>query len=1143
MKKKFRLMRGCEKNVHLRKFWMTMKLTTFLFFLAITQIVASEAYSQTTKMTLQLKDVKVKQVLDRIEEKSEFFFLYNSKLVDVSRKVSVDAKDERIDEILNNLFQETGVVYTVVDRQIVLTNKADQAGFMQQNGQQQGKKVTGKVTDSNDGSLPGVSVIVKGTTTGVITDNNGNFSLANVPENAVLQFSFVGMKTQEIAVGSKTTINVTLTEEAIGLDEVVAIGYGTQKKRDVSGSISSVKGEDLARSGFSNAAQSLQGKTSGVFVVSGSGKPGSGVSVRIRGVGGVNDSEPLYIIDGIQGADISTVNSNDIESIEVLKDASSAAIYGSRGANGVVLVSTKKGKKDGMNVDYSGSVGFQNILNVGNVKFLNAKQFAQNFNAGFTNDGLPAPFGGTNTAAYPREFFPDPSEIGKGTNWWDVMTKNNTSVQDHQVSVSGGNEKQQLFTSIGYYNQEGNFINTGFRRYTFRINSEHKVTPWLTLGNNTSIARSKSTGSGFSNTYSDIWYSLTYNPLINVYNPDGTNAGPPHPQYGRDRNPYAVSQNTDLSSISNRIDNNFYASVKFLKYFTFKSNIAATLAGWNSNNFYNGIFHEGIAAGTNTQIYYSQGESQSYQWSNLLNFSHSIGKHNISALAGYELSEYSSKNATGRGQYTDPIIEVISTGQAKNSDFENNRFDGSMLSYFGNFTYNYAERYYLTGNIRRDGSSKFGANYRFGVFPSISGAWRVSAEEFFPKTFVSDFKIRASYGEVGNDKIGLFSYIAPLASVKYPMSGTNGAYDVGYVYSTMANPDLRWEKSIQKNIGVDLAFFRNKLLITADYFVTNVEDMLLGINIPTATGISDINSYDDFVYAKIITNVGKLANKGLEFDVKYNGRYNDFRYTLGANITTYNNKVTEIGDNDYLSGKYSRTYAGGSLGDFYGYVIDGIFQTQSEIDAANAINGKPGTYYQFAGTKPGDFKYRDLNKDGKINDSDRQKIGSPIPDFTYGINVDMDYKNLSLNVLFSGVQGNEIYNNMRSQMEYAGTQLLNNSTRVLNAWNGPGTSNTIARRTSQNANNYGGAKSIYVEDGSYFRLRTVQLAYNLSDNIAKKMLMKKARIYIAGDNLFTITKYLGFDPEVDNTSNLNAGVDDGFYPHSSIVRFGINVTF
>ena len=1130
-----------ECNSHdrlLKKLLRIMKLTSFLILVFVISLSAS-SYSQSTKLSIQVINGSFIEVLKQIENQSEFYFYYNKEEISSLKDVSIQVSDMKIQEVMETLVKGTNLNYKIIDRYIAITKKE---GMITDQMQQQ-KSVSGKVTDSSGSSLPGVSVVLKGTTTGTITDGNGNYSMSNVPENATLQFSFVGMKGQEASVGNKSVINVALEEETIGLEEVVAVGYGTQKKRDVSGSISSVKGEDLARSGFSNAAQSLQGKTSGVYVVSGSGKPGTNVSVRIRGVGGVNDSEPLYVIDGIQGADISSVSSNDIESIEVLKDASSSAIYGSRGANGVVLVSTKKGKKGETNVDYSGSVGFQNILNVGNVEFLNAKQFAQNFNAGFTNDGLPAPFGGTNTAAYPREFFPEPSGVGEGTNWWDVMTNNNAPVQDHQVSVSGGNEKQQVFTSMGYYNQEGNFINTGFRRYTFRINSEHKVTPWLTLGNNTSIVRSNSTGTGFSNTYSEIWYALTSNPLINVYNPDGTFAGPPHPQYGKDRNQYAVSQNTDLSSINTRVDNNFYASVKFLKYFTFRSNIAATIAGWNNNQFYNGIFNEGIASGANTQIYYSQGENQSYQWSNLLNFSHSLGKHNISALAGYELSEGSMKSVSGKGQYSDPLIEVISTGQANNSEFYNNRLDGSGLSYFGNFTYNYAERYYLTGNIRRDGSSKFGANYRFGIFPSLSGAWRVSGEEFFPESFVSDFKIRASYGEVGNDKIGLFSYIAPLASVKYPMSGVDGAYSVGQVYSTLANPDIRWEKSIQKNIGVDLALFNNKLLVTADYFITNVEDMLLGISIPTATGISEINAYDDFVYAKIITNAGKLTNKGLEFDVKYNGKYNQFKYTLGANLTTYNNEVTDMSDNDYLSGRFSRTYVGGSLGDFYGYVIDGIFQTQAELDAANVIDGKPETPYQFSETKPGDFKYRDLNKDGKINDIDREKIGSPIPDITYGINVDLAYKNFSLYALFSGVKGNEIYNSMRSQLEYSGTQLLNNSTRVLNAWNGTGTSNTIARRTSQNANNYGGAKSIYVEDGSFFRLRNVQFAYNLPGNVAEKMYMKKARIYVAGDNLFTITKYLGFDPEVDNSSNLNAGVDDGFYPHSSIVRLGINVTF
>ncbi len=1081
----------------------------------------------------EFRNAPLKSVLQFIEKKYDYSFIYDNTVVDVKKNVTISIDNQTIEKVLDQLFSNTDINYLISNRQIALTSRLKSTKAI---------RVSGKVTDASGNGIPGVTIVVKGQQTGVTTDENGNYSINNVPVDAILQFSFVGMKTELILVSNRTAINVVMKDDAIMIDEVVTVGYSNMKKRDITGSIASVKGDQISRSALSDLAQTLQGQTSGVFVVSSSGKPGSGTSVRIRGIGGINNSEPLYIVDGVQGVDISKINMDDIESIEVLKDASSSAIYGARGANGVVLVTTKKGQAGTLKVSYAGTVGFQNIMNTGNVKFLNGRQFAENFNTAYLNDGLQPPFGGTNTTEFPREFFPAPAEITTYTNWWDVMTRESAPVTEHVVSVNGGSDKQQMYLSFGYYNQQGLFIRTGYDRFTVRMNSEHAINKWIKIGNNTSLSRSKSTGGGESNTYSDTWRAISFNPLVKVFNEDGSFAGPPHTLYETHRTPYANAMKTDQYVMNNDISNNLYAVVNFSKNLSLKTSLSTTYNGMISDYYNDGIFKEGIVYGTNTQIYYTKNDMFNYMWGNVLSYTNDFGKHKISALAGYEMQEMTLNRMYGEAQYADPTIRIVNTKLGTNALASTGITEGSMLSYFGNASYNYADKYYLTANVRRDGSSKFGVNNRFGIFPSLSVAWRISGENFFKIKPISDMKFRASWGEVGNDQIGYFSYLAPMRSVVYPMSGLNNSYVSGSVYTTLANPDLKWEVSRQFNVGLDMAMFNNHLTLTAEYFKTDVRDMLLGILIPTTTGISAFGYGGK--YSSMVTNAGSLTNKGFEFDARYHNSIGKFKYNVGANITTYNNTVTEIGGNEYLVGNVSRTYVGGSLGDFYGYVTDGIFQNQAELDAANGIDGNASTPFQYAGTKPGDFRYKDLDNDGRITDKDRTIIGSPIPDFTYGLSLSGEYRNFTLSALFSGVQGNQIYNKLKSEvLHYSGPQLVNVSSDVLNAWHGEGTSTTIARRTKTNANAVNGPKSLYVEDGSYFRLRSLQFAYNFPATMIESLSMSNASVFLSADNVFTLTKYSGFDPEVTNKENLNAGVDDAFYPHGRIVSCGINITF
>jgi len=576
---------------------------------------------------------------------------------------------------------------------------------------------------------------------------------------------------------------------------------------------------------------------------------------------------------------------------------------------------------------------------------------------------------------------------------------------------------------------------------------------------------------------------------------------------------------------------------------TFRSNINNNFWSSESTNHENNIFNEGIVSGTEVNVSASNTISSGWTWTNLLTFDKQFGNHSVKALAGYE-KRYSSWNSiNGSSVYLDPSYRVVQSGAAERSNFKQYRGEESMISYFGNVTYNYNEKYYLTGNIRRDGSSRFGENNRFGTFPSMSVAWRITNENFFPESkLFSDIKLRFSYGEVGNDKIGNYKYIASMANVFYSMTGNSGSFESGMVTKGLANSDLKWETSTQQDFGIDISMFDYKFHLVADYFITDVTDMLLGKTIPVTSGIGSLAWGR---YESVITNAGSLTNSGFEIELGFSDQIGDFSYSINANLTTYNNEVTDLGENEYLSGSLegdirNRTYVGGSIGDFYGYVNEGIFQTQAELDAANALN--PDAPYQADETVPGDFKFKDLNGDGVITDADRMILGSPIPDFTYGFGFDLGYKRLAFSALFYGSQGNMIYNSLRGEIEQQGRS-GNKATTVLNAWHGEGTSNTIPIRRVQDYNTNFRTSTAYLEDGSFLRLQNVMISYDVPVSFAEM------KLFISGDNLLTFTDYSGFNPEVsitkagDGGNRLDSGVDMGYYPSSSVYRLGLRITF
>jgi TonB-linked SusC/RagA family outer membrane protein len=1137
----------------LKKALKIMRNTIFLLILGVLQAHAIDTYSQKTKLSIDFSDASLVNVLDKIESESEFFFLYNEKLLDINRKVSITVKDQLLITILDDLFNGTDVKYTIIDRKIILAPE-----YLTGLSQPQQFNISGTVTDASTGeAIPGANVIVKGANVGALTDTNGKYSIMAPNQNAVLVFSFIGYNDLEQPVSGKTTVNVALIPTTQALDEVIVVGYGTKKKRDITGSISSISANTLAKTTSVSFTQALQGRIAGVYVKSNSGQPGGGVSVRIRGIGGLNNSEPLYVIDGIQmvGGTTDTYNSlaminpNDIESLEVLKDASAAAIYGARGANGVVIITTKRGIVGKPQVSYSGSFGIQNLINPNNFGVLNAKEYAEVVNATVMADGLGAIFGGTNTVQYPPEYFPAPSSLGAGTDWIDEITNKNAPTQEHQLSVSGGNENHKYYLSLNYLNESGIIINTSFKRYSIRLNTDNTINKLLKVGNSLFLTNSSSNliVANRSDEGGNFLRALMYAPTIPVYKTDGTFAGPPTSFYGPARNPVADILSPDIDNSRTNIAGNIYGELSILKGLSFKTTLSISLS-LDTRATFTPTYSEGIVSKATTSVGTGADRGSGWRWSNVLSYSRDFGKHHLSSLIGTEANEGKSNSLSGSATYTDNSIRIVSSSGSKTYSFNQALSSSSMISYFGNLSYNFDNKYFIEGNIRRDGSSKFGKNSRWGTFPSFSAAWRISQESFFPKEIINELKLRSSYGLIGNDKIGDFAYIAGLKNVFYAFGGNNGSFSNGIAINGLANPDLKWETSAQMNVGLDLGMLKNKLSFTGEYFQTKVTDMLLGLPIPAVTGINASTYTIDL--ARIISNAGSLTNKGFEFEASYKDKIGKLFYGIGATLTTFNNKVTDIGNNDqiwgqvYQSQNVSRTVVGGSLGEFYGYVVDGIFQTQGEVDAANAL-GDPAVPYQNAKTAPGDFKFRDLNGDNVITADDRQVIGSPIPDFTYGLNLDLAYSNFDLTMLWAGTQGNDIYNANRMDLEASGRTYFNKTKAVLEAWSGPNTSNTVPRRIASDPNLNKRISSVFVEDGSFLSLRNIQLTYNLPESINSKLKLSSAKVYISGQNIITLTKYNGIDPEVGNVSgsNLSSGIDNDVYPHAKTVRLGVQVNF
>jgi TonB-linked SusC/RagA family outer membrane protein len=1016
--------------------------------------------------------------------------------------------------------------------------------------------VKGTVTDKTGASLPGVTVTLKATTIGTQTDANGHFSIS-VPVNGTLRFTFVGYNAQEVAVNSQMVINVTLQENATDLSEVVVIGYGTQKKATVTGAISSVSASDLKDQQVLRLDDALEGRAAGVTVTQSSGAPGSQPNVIIRGQNSLSNSSPLYVVDGQiwDNGGYDSINPNDIESLQVLKDAS-AAIYGSRASNGVVLITTKKGSAGTPKVTYNFYYGNQSVAK--KVGLANATQYAELRNESVTNDGGTAPF--TN-----------PSQYGTGTNWQNAIF-GNAPIMSNNLAISGGSDKSNYFTSVGYVHQEGvvtpNY--SDYKRMNFRVNTNSRPKSWLTYGENFNYAYIRSTtnfntNSVFGGPLSD---ALNLDPITPLVVTD-INAQPNASTYTSNaayifRNaqgqPYGISNyvaNEMVNPIadeqkqignynwSHNLQGDAFLQIEPIKGLLIKTDIAAKQAFYGSESFlplyYENNNNKNLPPATNNQGR-SMNQNLEWNWDNTATYSRSIGKHDFSILVG-QSSEEESGTSVGDTNYGEPI----STQQQASFNFalpQVNRFGyggdtqpQTLASLFGRVTYDYDGKYLLQGIIRRDGSSKFGSDNVYGTFPSVSAGWVATKEDWFPKnTFVDYLKIRASYGILGNEAaLSPFQYTPIVGSIGSYIFGQEGGQTLGTGYgpNSLPNPNLKWERDKSTDIALDATLFHD-LTATIDFYNKASDQLLLNVPAPAYAGVS----------GSAFENAGGITNKGIEIQLGYTKKVGQFNISLNGNIAYNKNTVTNLSVLPYLTGgswqgaltpQIQRTQVGHPYLEYYGYKVLGIFQTQAQVTAYKDKNGNPLQ----AAAKPGDYIFQSVTDNGPIGPSDRQFLGSPIPPWTYGFNFATSYKQFDLSVFGQGVWGNKILQEYR-RLDI-GT--ANYPISALNAWT-PTNTNTNVARLSDNDNNgnYKNLSSALLQSGAYLRIKTIQLGYTLPKILMTKLDMSRVHVYVAGDNLFTITKYNGYDPEVWGGANQTGGVDQGVYPTARTVRVGVDVT-
>ncbi|MCB0686607.1 MAG: TonB-dependent receptor [Saprospiraceae bacterium] len=970
-------------------------------------------------------------------------------------------------------------------------------------------QISGTVKDMEGEPLIGVNIIVKDfENQGTISDYDGSFTL-DIPESAkTLVFSYIGYQPQEINIAQNQDWNIVLENDIQTLDQIVVVGYGVQKKSDLTGAISSIESKELQRIPTSSFEQALQGKIAGVQVTPTSGQPGRGAEIRIRGVGTLNDASPLYVVDGMLLDDISFINLQDVASVEVLKDASATAIYGSRGANGVIIVTTKKGEISAKpTVSLATYTGWQQLSK--RIELTNAQQYATLANELAANERRPA-------------IFSDPSIYGAGVDWQDEIYRT-APIQNHSLAVRGGNENIRYQISSDFFNQDGIQIGSNYQRYTLRLNNEYTISKHVNIGHNLAIIRDWETISpDQSGTVYRADPTITPKAEDGSFNDLSTNASTGNPVasifYSNDKNK------------GYRLVGNAYADVKLLKNFTFRSNVGLDIDQTRGKRFVPVFFVSATQRNEESVLDVTSNQIQSWLWENTLTYYKEWTNHRLTVLGGITSQVYNSENlkATGRALIgdTDEFLYLAAATSDEPSN-ENTAFEWAMLSYLFRVNYTFKDKYLFTGSFRADGSSRFGAENRYGYFPSLALGWNLINEPFMEnQSIFSRLKLRTSWGVIGNDKIGAYPGRPLVNSPFYYAFGANEDLNVGATIEGLPNPTIQWEETSQFNFGFEFGFLNNRLLGEIDYYNRTTDKILIDLALPGHFGIRD-----NFPFV----NAAKVENKGIDLKIDWQDKINKLNYNVGLVLSTVKNEVLELGENksELIGGSLSggkfgtRTIPGLPIGAFYGYKTEGVFQNEAEIAAGPTVGVEV----------PGDLKFKDINGDGIITTADRTYLGSAIPELIWGANLGLEFAGFDFALDFNGQSGNLIYNS-KKQARF-GT--YNFDISYLDRWTGEGTSNSEPRVTN-GGHNYE-VSDRFLEDGTYWRIRNLSLGYSLPAQIISKYKIQQLRIYVSGTNIFTSTDYTGYAPEFSSSNVLSVGIDTGVYPLAKTYNVGLNVVF
>jgi TonB-dependent starch-binding outer membrane protein SusC len=1092
----------------LGKMLTIMKLTALFFFIALFQVTAS-TYAQKTRLNLKFENEKLEKVFNKIEESSDFSIFYKNELIKNSKEVSGEFRDALVSEILDQILKDENLTYSVKDKLIMIVPKEATPAINQSSGQQQ-KKVSGKVTDTTGATLPGVSVVVKGTTTGIITDSEGKFALSGVPENAFLVFSFVGMKTQEVPVSGKTSFSIKLEDETIGIEEVVAVGYGTVKKSDLTGAVASVNNKDLTAYPSNNLVQSMQGRAAGVSIQSVNAEPGGSFKIRIRGATSINaSSDPLFVVDGLVGGEMPP--SEDIASVEILKDASGSAIYGSRGANGVVMITTKSGKAGKTKVNINSYYSFQK--EIGRLQLLHAHDFAAYINEA------------RNTNFY------DLNALTIDTDWQDLIFRKG-HIQNHQLSFSGGNDKVQYYVSGVYSDQLGVIKKSDFNRYSLTTNLKFNVNDWISISLNSALNSSVQNGvlsqvGGGQKNAGVVSAALRFEPTAGIMDANGvyttskTGIAP-------FENPMAVLDGRDEENKNDKIQTNIKAEFDITKGLIFNSTYGMIIQNHRGGVYNNRISNQG--QGTNGQGSLSYIKNSNFLTEQYLNYTFNLGTKNDFVLTGgysYQNFVNESFTASNSGFITD-ALGFWNLGVGTNLIAPSSSYTKSEIaSFYGRVNYNFDKRYLITLTSRYDGASQFSEGHKWSYFPSGAFSWNIGNEKFFPQNkALTGLKFRTSYGLTGNQAISAYQSLARISSTYFVVNNTSVT---SVLPTSIANQDLTWETTGQFNAGVDLDFFSKRISLTGEYYYKKTNDLLFSVPIASFSG-----------FQTRLDNLGSIENKGYEFQFESRNLVNKLKWSTSFNLTLNTNKVLSLPNNGAdiiytnvpsFSGAVENSIlrVGSPVGSFYGFVYQGVYQVGDKFIPGGAFE-----------TTPGGEKFADLTNDGILESKDRKIIGNPNPKAVWGCNNDFSYKGFSVNLFFQAITGGDMLNLSKMELNILSGN-TNATIDALNRWTPTNTNTNVPKATTGRSPR---TSSRFVEDGSFVRLKNLSVGYDFPSSFLSKLKLSSARIYVSGQNLWTLTNYSGVDPEVAyQSSNTNLGLDFGSYPNTISYTLGINLGF